>query len=256
MNTEQSQAAKPALSQSEVEARAKIGRRIVYWALSAVSILGLAAMFISVHNKDEVQPVKDILSMLLPMIGAWVGTVLAFYFSKENYVAAAESNAQVLGMTLDQRLQSTPVNAVMIPFEQVQNRVVLDRDPGQLKLRDDILGPTALATGRNRIMVTSDRGVVKYVVHRSIIDRFTSDKAFTNVAVANLTLADFLDDANCKAWATSFGTVGPSSRLDAAKAVIDANPKCSDVIVTADGSRDTKAVGWLTNAIVLEKSRA
>jgi hypothetical protein len=32
---------------------------------------------------------KDILATLLPVIGTWIGTVLAFFYSKENFESAA-----------------------------------------------------------------------------------------------------------------------------------------------------------------------
>ena len=50
--------AEGSVSPSEMDARSKIGRRIVYWALGAVTLLGVTAM---VLGKDRAAQVKDIL---------------------------------------------------------------------------------------------------------------------------------------------------------------------------------------------------
>jgi hypothetical protein len=264
------------ISLEEADARSKIGRRIVYWALSAVTLLGTVAMFIGGERATQV---KDILAMLLPMIGAWVGTVLAFYFGKENYVAAAENSKQnyaaaaenskqnyaaaaqnsrdVIGMTLDQRLQSTGVESVMIELGQAENKLPLQASEDQMLLKTDVLDQTVNKTGRNRILIFDQSGVVKYVIHRSVLDKFISDQAFSGKKVSDLSLQHFLDVPGNREWATSFAVIGSDKKLSDVKALFDPiGTKCSDVIITADGGRASKAIGWITNAIVLEKSRA
>jgi hypothetical protein len=253
------------ISQGEVEARSKIGRRIVYWALAAVTSLGIIAMVV---GKDRAAQVKDILAMLLPMIGAWVGTVLAFYFGKENYVAAAENSKEnyaaaaknsreVMGLTLDQRLQSMPVQSVMIELGQAQNKLRLQTAEDQVKLKQDVIDATVAKTQKNRILIVDQGDVVKYVLHRSVLDQFISERAFAGDKIADLTLKDFLDVNVNREWATSFAVVGTDKKLSDVKALFDpVGTKCSDVIITADGNRMSRAIGWITNVIVLEKSKA
>lgn len=55
--------------------------------------------------------------------------------------------------------------------------------------------------------------------------------------------------------AAAFGTVGKTSKLIAVKQQIDRNRYCSDVFVTEDGTKNSKAVGWITNVIVAEKAK-
>jgi hypothetical protein len=253
------------ISKAEAEARSKIGRRIVYWALGAVTLLGAIAMVV---GKDKATQVKDIMAMLLPMIGAWVGTVLAFYFGKENYAAAAENSKEnyavaaqnsreVIGLTLDQRLQSVPVQSVMIELAQAQNKLPLQTPEDRVKLKQDVIDATVAKTQKNRILIVGQGDVVKYVLHRSVLDKFVSERAFAGDKVADLTLKDFLDVPTNKEWATSFAVVGTDKKLSDVKALFDpVGTKCSDVIVTADGNRTSRAIGWITNVIVLEKSRA
>lgn len=61
------------VSVKEAEARAAIGRRIVYWALAAVTALGVVAVLMAgLASLEKLAGVKDILGMLLPVIGACV----------------------------------------------------------------------------------------------------------------------------------------------------------------------------------------
>lgn len=109
--------------------------------------------------------------MLLPLLGAWVGTVLACYFSRENYVAATENNAALLGLTLEQRLQAIQAKSAMIPIAEA-GVLKTDKDDGNIKLKDDILDGVVGKSGRNRVPILGADGVVRYVLHRSMIDRF------------------------------------------------------------------------------------
>lgn len=242
------------LGSDEINARSAIGRRIVYWALAAVTLMGLAAMIIG-GVQNNLTYVKDILSMLLPVMAAWVGTVLAFYFSRENYVAAAQNNAAILGLTLQQRLEATPAKSAMIPTAQADLLKTKEAED-KIKLKDHVLEGDAIKKGRNRIPILGDDSVVRYVVHRSMIDKFIAEQAMAGNPVAALTFKDLLNSGDNKEWITSFGCVCPEDNLSKVKTIMESNPKCSDVIVTEDGTRNKPVLGWLTNVIVLDKSRA
>ena len=246
---------KPSLDPDEAKARSKIGRHIVYWAIGAVTLLGVIAIVTGIYTKDKEAYgfVKDVLSMLLPVIGAWVGTVLAFYFSRENYVAATENNAALLG--LGDRLQAIQADKAMIPMAQAA-MLKTPKDDASIKLKEDILDGIVKQSGRNRIPIAGDDGVVRYVVHRSVIDKFMGEQAAAGKDPSTLTLKNLVETDEYKDWVSSFASVKPSETLGAIKSRMDSDPKCSDVIVTDDGSRGKPAIGWVTNVIVMEKSRA
>jgi len=191
--------------------------------------------------------------MLLPVIGAWVGTVLAFYFSRENYIAATDNNAKLLGLT--DRLQAIKAETAMIPIAQAAMFKTPKAD-ADILLKGDILDGVVKQSGRNRIPIAGDDGVVRYVVHRSMIDKFIVEQQAAGADLSKLTLDKLVNSSEFKPWVTSFACVRPSETLSVIKARMDADPKCSDVLITDDGSRNKPALGWVTNAIVLEKSRA
>ena len=58
-----------------------------------------------------------------------------------------------------------------------------------------------------------------------------------------------------KQISTDFGVVGKNAKFNAVKLLIDSNLNWSDVIVTEDGTKNSKALGWITNIILTEKSK-
>jgi hypothetical protein len=70
--------------------------------------------------------------MILPMIGTWVGTVLAFYFGKEQLEAATRSVTSIAReLTPDEKLRSIRGTDKMIPRSAAY---AVNEDPGKLKL--------------------------------------------------------------------------------------------------------------------------
>lgn len=241
---------------AEFDARTKIARRVLIWALVAVTSLGVTAIAVAIRldAKDDqrIAYIKDIIGVLLPVISAWVGTILAFYFSRENYVAAAEANTKVLGLTLAQRLQRILAEEVMITIGDAKNDFTLDKPLTKVLLKE-LLAQTADQTGLNRILIREKAGAVKYIAHRSILDKFIASQALKGNDGAALTLENLVKDSDTESWINSFGTIDRKAPLSDVKLQMDRNPKCSDVVVTEGDSK--RVIGWITNVIVAEKCR-
>ncbi|ARO88259.1 hypothetical protein EBAPG3_010970 [Nitrosospira lacus] len=248
-------------TRADANERAKIGKNIVYFALSVIGILGfvsiLAASFGTAGEKSFTQ-VKDILGILLPVLGTWVGTVLAFYFSKENFIAAAQQTSNLVRqLTPDQKLQAIPVEEAMISITAPTTvKLTLNKKEEEIKLKADILDALLPEGGKNRLPCVDPEGKIKYVIHRSIIEGYISKQAFSgSVNLADLTLKDMLAVNQIQRIATAFGAVGQNAKLNAVKTLMDGNPECSDVFVTVDGTKNGNAVGWITNIILTEKCK-
>ena len=77
--------------------RSKLGSRLVFGSTIVLTGLGLvimvgAAWSALASNKPEtfMSAAQLLLSALLPLFGTWVGTILAFYYTKESYQAASQ----------------------------------------------------------------------------------------------------------------------------------------------------------------------
>jgi hypothetical protein len=261
------QAASQSVSEKEpMNSRELIGRRVTYFALTVTGLLGLTAILVAILTDDkEILPirfayVKDILAIILPLVGTWVGTVLAFYFGQDNFAAAAQQTASLVKqLTPEQKLQSISAADVMIKMDDSNTKKLLmskKEEADSKKLRSDIIEGILDKFSRNRLPIVDESGKVLYVLHRSFIDKFVSQKAGQpDVKVADLTLTDLLAAEEYRNAFLSFGTVGKSASLLSAKEAMDRIPNCSDVFVTEDGSKNTRTVGWITNAIVTENAK-
>lgn len=248
-------------TRADTNERAKIGRNIVYFALSVIGILGLTSILAASFGKagdKSFEQVKDILGILLPVLGTWVGTVLAFYFSRENFIAAAQQTSNLVRqLTPDQKLQAISVEEAMISITAPTTvKLTLNKKEEEIKLKTDILDALLPEGGKNRLPCVDPEGKIKYVIHRSIIEGYISKQAFSgNANLADLTLKDMLAVSQIQRIATAFGAVGQNAKLNAVKTLMDGSPECSDVFVTTDGTKSGTAVGWITNIILTEKCK-
>jgi hypothetical protein len=241
-----------------------LAKWIIIFSFAVVGVLGVAsivAIVIGSRGVPKATPfkdVEDVLSMLLPVIGAWVGTVLAYYFSKENFESAAQNTKELVGLRSDEKLRSIAARDAMIPIDKA-TKLVLEMAENQVKLKADIIDRLLSKPGseeRNRLPIVDPQGRPKYIAHRSTIDKFIVRAVSVGKMLPDLTLQDLLDDPVFKeVLVKGFNTLRETSSLADAKALIDRVPICLDVFVTEDGTPTTKVLGWLTNVIILERSR-
>ena len=74
-----------------------IAKWVITFSFSVIGALGVVAIIaIAFGDEKKVSAIKDILSILLPVIGAWAGTVIAYYFSRENFESATKSTRSLV----------------------------------------------------------------------------------------------------------------------------------------------------------------
>jgi hypothetical protein len=223
---------------------------IVLISVLAVAVLGT----IAIHG-DRMQA-KEILTMILPMIGTWVGTVLAFYFGKEQLEAATRSvTAIARELTPEEKLRSIKVTEKMIPRSAAY---VVKDEPGKLNLLDALDSLDKAKRGNRLPILTSDEKP-RYVIHRSTIDRFIAKAAAAGKNVEELkrlTLDDLLKDPDFETpLRNTFAMVPESATLADAKHFMESFPSCQDVFITRNGTSNEPVSGWLTNVMIEANSR-
>ncbi len=222
--------------------------------VSVLGVIGLAGVAIWL-NKDPSASARDILTVVLPLLGTWVGTVLAYYFSKENFEAATKSVTELAKqITPQEKLQSTAVSAKMIPKE----KMFLKRLPEDKIALTQTLDELKKEGKGNRIPVLTQTDYPRYAIHRSMIDRYLADKARLAKGDLNkLTLNDLLkEEASLRElFEHSFAIVKETDTLATAKEAMDRIPNCQDVFVTTGGTKDEVVKGWITNVIIADNSK-
>jgi hypothetical protein len=220
-------------------------------------VVAITTALIPGQQEASFRAVKDILGILLPVLSGWAGTVFAFFFGRENFEAAARTSAALVRqLSHEEKLRSIPLKQVMIPIDKA-TKLTLDRAENLIKLKADIIDAILEKEKRERLPMLDPQGRIKFMAHRSLIDKFivqetTPPKTKT---ADQLTLADMLADAPTKEiLAGSFQTLHETSNLAEAKTLIDKIKICSDIFATEDGTPNTKVLGWVTNVIVREQS--
>ena len=246
--------------------RFTIAIRILVYAFVVLSIITVVALIMiglpvifnysDTHAENAYQSIKDLFGIVLPLLGTWVGTILAFYFSQTNFEAATRSTIDLHQQfkSSEEKLKAIKITDEMISINQVSAKLAIESGKTEKDyLLTDMLNilETSDKIPRQRLPVLDDQEHIKYIVHRSLIDKFRSEKV-SDPNVANFTLQDMVDNSVYKTVLMAFGILPPTANLADAKHLIDNNTDCSDVFVTADGRQASKLQGWVTN-VDLEK---
>lgn len=258
-------------SQGDGGFRIALAKTITVWAL--IAILAMAFLIILVAGINAIlapgkeataqffDVAKYVLGVLLPVIGAWVGTVLAFYFGQGSFEAASKSAADLVReLSPREKLQAKAADKAMMKINEVTTfKIPPDKTEADITMRKlinegfekDKLHP------RQRLPILDPRGIGKYVLHRSTIDAFVAPKKRPpDVDESTLSLQDLLEDSKLKDYIlNSFLPLGPEATLADAKDLLDNNPQCLDILVTKDGTKNGIVDGWITNVIVLNEAK-
>jgi hypothetical protein len=253
-------------SEADSNLRVTLAKAVTTWAL--VAILAIAGLIIAVAGINAIRApsektgeffdiAKYVLGVLLPVIGAWVGTVLAFYFGQVNFEAASRSAANLVRqLSPREKLQAESAGHAMMKIGDVTAfKMPADQTEADITIKQliDEGFEKDKSRPRNRLPILDAEGSGKYVLHRSTIDAFLAAKKNPPTAdESTLTLKDLLEDEKLKDYIiNSFMTLSEDATLADAKDLFDKNSLCLDILVTPDGTKNGIVVGWITNVMVL-----
>jgi hypothetical protein len=144
--------------------------------------------------------------------------------------------------------RATPATTRMIHKDHVSSIRIGKTRPEEINLR--WLIRDLKNKGINRLPILNDDDWPLYVIHRSMFERFFSDRYLSGdeSSPETLTLADLLGDELMKRFVEStFVIVSQAATLEEAKKKMNSVPDCRDVFVTPTGGKDEPIIGWLTN---------
>lgn len=236
--------------EKQSERRYNLSRIIIWCSLSILTVLALFVLF-----KGVLDP-STVFTALVGLVGTWIGTVLAFYFSKDNFEAASKSTEQLIKqMTSSDKLKSTKSEEAMLRLDKV-NYLKLEKDK---KFTDYILKQLLADSFKNynRLPVLNHEAKPIFIIHRSIIDKFVTESAFGGKDPATLTLDDLnVHSQYGPAISKSFACVRIGDDLLIAKTLMEKLSTgeflCSDIFVTQDGTSKSEVIGWITNIDLLK----
>jgi hypothetical protein len=215
--------------------------------LSVLGIAGVSAVAIlTADDAERPETSRLVFSSVLPLLGTWVGTVLAFYFARENLAAATESTLALQGRAE----MATPVTKVMIPES---DWVVYDLGPTDspeaLELSALHARMRAISPPSRRLPIRTASGAVLCVLHDSTLAAFAESEGQSG-PTTDKTLGDLLAKPEFKELVEAIGFVPEKATVLDARKVMASIKNCNDVFVTSTGKRDDRAIGWLTNTLL------
>lgn len=179
------------------DTRDRIAICMIYGSLLFLLVLAaMAILVVAIYDKDALKEIsQNVFNGLLPLFGAWVGAVLAFYFSKDNFQTASESVRDTVREFNPQleKLRQRQVKDVMVPISAIK-RIKLGPKSGEEKLMITTL-VDSLKGVVTRILVLDENNVVRYVLHQSMFYKFIAMKSMEPGEVFQYdkaTLQDFL----------------------------------------------------------------
>lgn len=227
-------------------------RDVLAIGITLTSIIGVIILALIVIMKDsDGTNITMVFTAVLPLMGSWIGTVLAYYFSKDNFEAASRSLSDMArSMTPQEKLISTPVRDKMIVLEQMFYRQMPLSSLMLLNILDD------LTSGEwSRLPILNEQQHIHIIIHRRDIDRYVAERLqrYPATDLAALTLQDMLSEY--ARLESKFAVIAENSTLADAKTAMDKIDDCKDVFITRNGRQNEPVLGWITNAIIAEHAQ-
>ncbi len=255
--------------------REALSSRLVFWSTLALAGLGaivmIGAVIAEVRSStggQVLQASQLLFSALLPLFGTWVGTILAYYYSKENFEAASRGTLDVVRNVV-QRLQAVPVVEHMMP----RARIVAAAVPAGKKLGDLVISDiektfdTIGANGQriSRLLIVDSTDACIGLLHRSTFTEMLAgglqdksvDPATDNLSKliarpypspVGTTYADFIQK--------TVAYVAQDRTVADAKTAMEQLRGCQDVVVTRTGLPSGPMLGWISNIDIGRLSQA
>lgn len=218
---------------------------IVGVSVAGITVIAVAAIaFAGAKNRPETS--RLVFTAVLPLFGTWVGTVLAFYFARDNLQAATESTLRLSGINDPAK----PVTSVMIPESDWVAYSVKDAaEAGAALLKDLHAKMNELKPPSRRLPIRTDVGTVLYVLHDATLTAF-AEQHEPKPGELTKTFGDLLSLPQYKQLVEAIGFVSGKSTISDARTAMTSTRDCNDVFVTSGGNRDEHAIGWLTNTLL------
>ena len=221
---------------------------------SLVGIAALAIVAIVEAGNNRAATTRFVFSAILPLLGTWVGTVLAFYFAQRNFEAGAASVQEATrnaAVALAGGVEpTTPVTRVMIPRSAFTSHDLGSSESAESvplsKIRDEM---GAIVPPSRRLPVLTSTGVVVCVVHDSTLTAYAQHVGQTTETI-DKTLGDLLSAPEFEKLVKAIAFVSEKATVNDARAALASVENCNDVFVTATGQSNEPAIGWLTNTLL------
>jgi hypothetical protein len=231
-------------------------RNVVSYIILGFGFTFIIAVTIQfIFDPTKVDAIQKMTTIFLPVIAAWVGTVIAFYFGKENFNVANDRIRELVDKVNPmEKLKKISIKDVMIPYDKIIKYDLPDGADYKKVLLYDLL-IICKDKKQSRIPVIKTNKVLATVIHRSIIDLIISKNTLNpdpKKDVKNFTIQDLIDDEETKIFIKTQLCVKEDANLLDAKSAYDNEPNAQDVFITSSGSITEPILGWVTQNEIIK----
>lgn len=218
-------------------ARSLLAILITTFSIIGITIISIIFIIVSPPGERKTSA-SQVFSGVLPLYGTWVGTLLAFYFAKENFEAAKDA-FQTSSTSSD--LESIPVSSVISTtrFFSLNEKLNANELLGDIKNELE-------KNNRRRLPILKESGNLKFLVYERDIDKYAGEQGNS---YDNKNLKDFIDYID----STKSDLIKPVVYIEKNISLSKADDKrrkkdgCHDIIVTENGEADSKVIGYITD---------
>ncbi|MBI1225755.1 MAG: hypothetical protein GC192_11010 [Bacteroidetes bacterium] len=214
----------------------------------ALLIIGILSW--GIINSVNPDGYKTVFNTIIPLLATWVGTVLAFYFGKENFEAASR---QIVNALRPDMIDDIPIENVMIDTPTIVYKELSQDELKNCKLVD--LSAFLASVRKDRCPIFGKDLSPQYIIHKSTIDNHLV-KAKNDEEKNGYTLEAILkNEAEYKEMFSlnkkkGFIIVSKNEILEKAIEKMKAVEQCRDIFVTENGNADGKVLGWVTDSLI------
>ncbi len=234
--------------------RDKMAAWVLFGAIASILLVSCIVIWQAKDSEDRSMVSQRVMDSTLPLYGTWVGTILAFYFSRNAFEAA--SSATDRNATVFQQVRSDLVSAAPpdnklanISLKSLANGLVFSQDDTS-KLLEEVFNELR-DKDRYRTIVVNIDATTKIKTYVDLVYR-VNVSAFLDQREQNTpppTLQDYLD------WRKGQGDqaqpivvfLPETATLADADAEMKKTLGCKDVIVTTDGQKTSLVVAYVTD---------
>lgn len=213
----------------------------------------LVVIFSYCNQSYDFDNIKELVTIILPVLGAWVGTVIAHHFGKQNFDTVNQSLQNVVKkITNEDVFLSITTEEAMIPLKDIAFLDFTDevKERAIKKIIDD-----DKFTNYNRIAFFDSGFIFRYLIHKSTFTLFLVNKSSSENPTDKIKFNEFLNDSDeIKKLTNAVGFISRKSNLLEAKQKMDAINECMDVFVTENGLPTEPVVGLITNNEIQRRS--
>jgi hypothetical protein len=232
------------------DGRARTRIAFVVVGVSIVGVLAVSAVALGFSDATgRPEMARLIFTAVLPLLGTWVGTVLAFYFARDNLQAATDSTINTL-QAATRIAPTAPVTSVMTRFEMIDPKKIVADRPEADRTKLDELYQLMSAANRSRVPIFDASHVPLYVVHEPDIDKYAQIVLRASDSLTDDdTVQQLLEQGDpLKAAVQMFVTVPATATVADARSQLASRPGCKDIFVTTSGRDTDPVLGYLTNS--------